>query len=112
MYCILLCSMNIVNIPLYLQDFDRRRKVEAKKAAESGVSLQGQIEPSCSKSFGPKAVSIGKCSLRDHNLDLPLGEVFEDESRSKMACIGWFEGAALWSRYQNSYILMVIFHHH
>lgn len=61
------------------------------------MSLQGQIEPSCSKSFGPKDVAIGKCSLRDHNLDLPLGEVLEDESRSKMACIVFLLSELLYS---------------
>lgn len=45
-------SLNIANIPLYPQDFNGRRQVEAKKdlcpkpteAAESGVGLQGQIQ--------------------------------------------------------------------
>ena len=57
--CILLCSVNIVNIPLYPQDFDGRRQVEAKKAVESGVGLQGQTETTIGKSFSPKAVAIG-----------------------------------------------------
>lgn len=77
-----------------------------------GWVFKVKLSPAVGKSFGPKVVAIVKCSLRDHNLDLPLGEVLEAESRSKMACIGWSEGAALCSCYQNSYILMVIFHHH